>query len=165
MKLKIHKFTDKLWLAIPVLVLLGAVFFTGTNIDNSPADDIEELDTLIDNFQEAYSSKNLTGLRGLFFADAVVAYDFDHGETQRVHSLEDWLQGTQESVFEVNDYISDVLTNREIEVFRNIGYAICDYRYVDDDEIGTGIDIFTFMKKRGTWKILSLQFTGDEEIR
>lgn len=157
--------TNKFWIAIPVLGLLIFISFGALTVDTSTADDIDEIDALIDDFQEAYSNKEIAALRNLFCNDAVVATDFQNGETQRVHSIEDWLQGTRDNTFENNDNISDTLSNRQIEVYRNIAYAVCDYRYVSDTEIGIGIDIFTFLKMRGDWKIISLQYTGDEEAR
>ena len=165
MKKHFTRRTDWIWITLPALLLAFVVIFSGSMGEKSSADEIEEVDQLIDDFQTAYSNQEVSTLRTLFFGDAVIAYDFENGERQRVHSLEDWLSGTQENVFDVNESISDNLTNREIEVFRNIAYVVCDYRYEDDDEIGIGVDIFTAMKMRGTWKILSLQFTGDEVMR
>jgi len=163
----IEKFRHGLWIAIPLFLFAGMVFLMapGTDDLNTTDDEIDELNTLLDEFEDAYSNERQNDLRNLFFADAVIAYDFDGGDTQRIHCLEDWLQGTQEHTFDTNESISDELDNREIVVFRNIAYAVCDYTYRDDTKTGVGVDIFTFMKMRDRWRIISLQFTGDEVVR
>lgn len=138
--------------------LIGGINFS---IEKSRANELDELNELMDNFEAAYSGERLNDVRQLFHSEAVIAHDSTNGERQSVYSLEDWLQGTQEDVFGMNEYISDVLSNREIVVFRNIAYATCDYTYRDDDGTQRGIDIFTFLKMRDRWRIISLQWTGD----
>ena len=165
MKINFPSFKSKLWISGPLLALIALALLTGWPEKSSATDDIDDLNALIDNFQEAYSNKDSLTLRSLFFSNAIVAYDFEGGELQRTHSRSDWLQGTEENTFADNQYISDNLTNRQIETFRNIAYAVCDYRYESDTEIGTGKDIFTFLKMRGEWKIVSLQYTGEEDAR
>lgn len=165
MKISRLSFRNKLLLSLPILAVIAFLIIAFLPSKTSATDEIDELNSLIDKFQEAYSGKDGVTLRTLFFSNAVIAYDFDDGETQRVHSVSDWISGTEESTFADNEFLSDTLTNRQIEVYRNIAYAVCDYRYVSDTEIGVGNDIFTFLKMRGTWKIISLQYTGDEEPR
>jgi hypothetical protein len=166
MKNALIRFREYLWILVPVIALIAvSIGFDRTNPMPVSADDLADVNTLIDDFQSAYSNEQTEALRQLFFAEAVVAYDYDSGESQRVHTLSDWIEGTQDNVFQMNTSISDTLSNREIQVFRNIAYVVCDYTYIDDDEIGRGVDIFTCMKMRGTWRILSLQFTGDEEAK
>jgi ketosteroid isomerase-like protein len=158
------KFRDITWIALPVLATVLMIFFCDFCPKNepSPADEIDEVSAVIDDFQTAYSNKQQNDLRNLFYAEAVIAYDFEEGQTQRIFKLEDWLQGTQEVTFNMNEHISDQLTNRDISVFRNIAYAVCDYTYTDDNEIGRGVDVLTLMKMRNRWRIVSLVFTGDQ---
>ena len=153
------------WLAICLIGLLTMVFAIENTRQPTTADEIDEINSLIDDFQDTYSAKDASGLRQLFFADAVIAMDGVEGTRQTVISLDEWIIDTQENVFEENDRISDVLSNREIHVFRNIAYAVCDYNYSNDSKSGRGVDIITFLKKRDRWKIVSLQWTGDEVIR
>jgi len=155
-----------IWVAVPIVALALAIFAWGTPVEEpSVANDLDDINAVIDSFEDAYSNEQLNDLRNLFFAEAVIAYDCEEGRTQRVHELEDWLAGTQEVTFDLNEFISDTLSNREITVFRNIAYVVCDYEYLDDNEVGIGIDIFTLMKMRNRWRILSLQFTGDQAQR
>lgn len=158
---------DRIWTFLPLLLLTGLVVFIGADLGNnpSPADDIEEINDLLDDFEEAYSNEHLNDLRLLFFSDAVIAMDGEEGTRQTICSLEEWLTATQEDTFAMNEYISDTLSDREITVYRNIAYAVCNYTYIDDTNIGRGVDVFTFMKMRDRWRIVSLQFTGDEEVR
>ena len=162
MKSKKITLRDLPWIIAVMGAFLGAVYAAGTGIERAKADDINEIDALIDTFQETYSAKDASGLRALFYADAVVAMDATDGEEQSIVSLDEWIINTRDYVFEENDHISDVLSNREIHVFRNIGYAVCDYNYQSDNKTAQGVDVLTFCKKRGTWKIVSLQWTGDE---
>jgi len=141
-----------------IVIILGVDY----GIDKSRSSEFIEIEDVIDKFQEAYSGKQVNDIRQLFYADAVIAYDSGHGEKQNVFSLEEWLQGTEDEVFAKNDYISDVLSNREVVVLRNIAYATCDYTYKDDDGTQKGVDVITFLKMRDRWRILSLQWTGDK---
>jgi hypothetical protein len=156
---------DLLWLLVPVLSLALVLSLVSVGADPSPADEIEELNALLDEFEYNYSNERLNDLRLLFCSNAVIATDFSQGTVQRVYSLEDWLRGTQEGAFDSNEHISDVLSDREIEVYRNLAYAVCDYTYIDDTQIGRGVDIFTFIKMRDRWRIVSLQYTGEEEVK
>jgi len=165
MKMKTIRIKDVPWLLVSITALLTLIFTIGTIYEGARADDVEEIDALIDQFQDAYSSKDASGLRALFYADAVIAMDSTGGERQTVISLDEWIVDTRENVFEENEHISDVLSNREIQVFRNIGYAVCDYNYRSDTKTAQGVDVLTFLKKRGSWKIVSLQWTGDEFTR
>ncbi len=153
---------DIAWLAISLLIMAAVVGLVGNQQVLSRADDIEEINELIDDFQEAYSNKQVSELRPLFLSNAVIACDGSEGTRQRSFTVDDWLQMTQENVFDENDYISDVLSNREIEVYRNIAYAVCDYNYNNDNINGRGVDILTFIRMRDRWRIVSLQWTGDE---
>jgi len=163
-KRRISSITDKLWILIPFVLIFLFAGFAGPIADNDRAlaDDTEDVNEVIDNFEIAYSNERLDDLRQLFFAEAVIAIDTSAGDIQRVYGLENWLSNTQEYTFARNEFISDELTNREIQVFRNIAYVVCDYRYEDDNNVGIGVDVFTMMKMRDRWRILSLQFTGDE---
>ena len=165
-KIRIYA-SDWIWIALPVLMLSILLIFAGfsTGLTPAPADDIDEINEVLDNFEDAYSNEQLNDLRLLFFAEAVIAMDGEQGTRQYVYGLEDWLAGTQEQTFALNEYISDSLTDREINVYRNIAYVVCDYTFIDDDEIGQGVDIFTLVKMRDRWRIVSLQFTGDEALR
>jgi len=124
------------------------------------ADDIDAINTVIDRFQEAYSNERQNDLRQLFFAESVIAYDQSDGRIQGIANLEDWLQSTQEQVFDLNTGVSDTLSDREIQVYGNIAYVVCSYVYRDDTKRHEGTDIFTLMKMRDRWRILSLQWTG-----
>ncbi len=159
-----HSFRETAIAAAIVLSLLMLVAAIDSARIPSPANDLDELNALLDEFEDAYSGKRVNDLRQLFFADAVIAYDLDEGQTTEVRSLEAFLQSTSEHVFQLNENISDTLTDREIVVYRNIAYAICDYSYVSDNKTARGIDIFTFFKQRDRWRILSLQWTGDEAV-
>ncbi len=164
LKYRLTVIREKIWLVIPLLLVLAYVGFASpaTDSDKAQADDIEEVNAVLDAFEDAYSNEQLNDLRQLFFAEAVIAFDVAGGDNQRVYNLENWLESTQEYTFDTNDYISDQLTNREVQVFRNIAYVVCDYRYEDENNLGLGVDIFTLMKMRNRWRILSLQFTGEQ---
>ena len=157
---------DRIWIAVPIILLAALIFIAGYQAgDNrTPADDIDEINEVMDNFEDYYSNERLNELRLLFHSEAVIAMDGEEGTSQHVIGLEDWLTATQENTFAMNERISDTLSDREITVYRNIAYAICNYTYIDDEEIGRGVDIFTFVKMRNRWRIVSLVFTGDEEV-
>jgi len=157
---------DRIWIAMPMILLASLIFIAGyqSGTDPTPADDIDDINEVLDNFEDSYSNERLNELRMLFFSEAVIAMDGEAGTSQHVIGLEDWLSATQENTFSMNEYISDTLSDREITVYRNIAYAVCNYTYIDDSEIGRGVDIFTFMKMRNRWRIVSLVFTGDEEV-
>ncbi len=161
------RFAYAFWILAPFILI--SVVILVANAGNAPAptpaDDVEDLNQLLDDFEEAYSNEQLYELRQLFYAEAVVAYDFQEGTRQRVHAIDEWLRLTQENTFDVHENISDELTDREIQVYRNIAYAVCDYTYRDETKVGRGVDIFTFLKMRDRWKILSLQFTGEEVVQ
>ncbi len=145
-----------------VLVLCTIFFMPGPQSVKSQTNDIEEIDALLDEFEEVYSGKRTNDLRLLFFSDAVIAVDLEEGESQTIYELNEWLEKTDENIFQLNDFISDSLTNREIVVLRNIAYATCNYTYIDETHRSQGIDIFTFMKMHDRWRIVSLQWTGDQ---
>ena len=151
---------DLTWVAAAILALLVLVASIPPGERKSPADDIEAINTVIDRFQEAYSNERQNDLRQLFFAESVIAYDQEEGMIQGVAGLEDWLHATQEQVFDVNTGVSDTLSDREIQVYGNIAYVVCSYVYRDDLKRHEGTDIFTLMKMRDRWRILSLQWTG-----
>jgi len=152
---------DAGWVLVCVAALVALIGIT-LGAGRAKADDAEDVSALIDQFQDAYSNERLTELRQLFVAEAVVATDGSQGTRQSVCSIDEWLENTKEYVFDENEHLSDVLSNREIHVFRNMAYAVCDYVYTSDTEIGRGVDVLTFLKIRDHWRIVSLQFTGDE---
>ena len=152
---------DLIWAAIAVASILAIVLFLDVRHEKHVADDTADVSAVIDRFQEAYSSKRINDVRNLFYAEAVVAVDFDQGHTQHVASLEEWLQGTQEETFNTNTLVSDTLSDRDIVVLRNIAYVVCNYTYIDDTSRQQGVDVITLMKLHDRWRILSLQWTGD----
>lgn len=152
---------DAAWAVTAVLVLCTTIILLGPQSVKSQANDIEEIDALLDEFEEVYSGKRTYDLRLLFFSDAVIAVDLEEGERQTIYDLNEWLEKTDEEIFQFNEFISDSLTNREIVVLRNIAYATCNYTYIDETHRSQGIDIFTFMKMHDRWRIVSLQWTGD----
>lgn len=124
--------------------------------------DVQLINKVIDDFQEAYSNKQADKLRTLFCSEAVIGYDQNEGREQGVISIDEWIQYTKENTFRLHEKISDRLTNREITVFRNIAYAVCDYTYTDYKVTYKGIDVITFMKIKNRWRIVSLQWTGEQ---
>ena len=153
---------DRFWALVIIAALAILVFSINYTGQKRKADDIKDVDKLIDSFQTAYSNKQANELRNLFHSGGVVAYDGDQGKSQRVFGVEDWIQGTDKNVFQIHKEISDRLTDRQIVVLRNIAYAVCNYTYTDETKTGKGTDVLTFIKIHDTWKILSLQWTGDE---
>ncbi|MFH1514727.1 MAG: nuclear transport factor 2 family protein [bacterium] len=124
-------------------------------------DDIEAVNTVIDEFQAAYSAKNLGDVQKLFHYNAVVGIDYDNHTSQDIMIVSDWAKITRE-IFKSKLEISDKLTNRKIDVYRDsMATVVCDYNYRDNSNHQAGIDVFTLMKIKGRWKIISLIFSGD----
>jgi len=145
------------------IIALTALMLTisGSRSEASAHDDIDRINALLDEFEDTYSNKRVNDVRQLFYANSVIAIDLDGGQNQRVVGLEDWLQATEQTIFKLNENISDRLTNREIVVLRNIAYVVCNYTYIDDTHKAQGMDVFTLLKTRDRWRIVSLQWTGD----
>jgi len=144
-------------LFLPVL-FLASCLFPG---NSRAADASDAVNKVIDDFQDAYSSRNIVGVQTLFHPKAVVAIDFANNAEQRVMMVSEWAIATKE-VFKEHLTISDKLTNREINVYRGgIATVVCDYDYRDPASHQTGNDVFTLIKIHGKWKIVSLVFSGD----
>ena len=108
-----------------------------------------------------YSARKITDVQNLFHYRAVVGIDFDVHTKQDIMSLSEWVKDTKE-MFKEEMFVSDQLTNRRIEIHRNsMATVVCDYDYRDSTNHQTGVDIFTLMKIRGKWKIISLIYSGD----
>ena len=148
MQKKILPINDRLWALVIIGTLAILVFSINYTGQKRKADDIKDVDKLIDSFQEAYSNKQANELRNLFHSGGVVAYDANQGQTQKVYGVEDWIQGTDKYVFQIHKTISDRLTDRDIVVYRNIAYAVCSYTYTDETKVGKGTDVITFIKMR-----------------
>lgn len=146
-----------------VFFLFCAVFLCGYFAGNASAeDDIDAVNKVIDEFQTAYSSKNITDVQNLFHHKAVVGIDFYSNKDQKIMSLLEWLNSTKE-IFRERSTISDKLTDRDINVYRGaLATVVCNYDYRDGVSHQAGVDVFTLMKIRGKWKIISLIFSGDD---
>jgi ketosteroid isomerase-like protein len=147
-----------------MFLALSAALITviGVRSHASPSTDIDDVSAVLDEFQDAYSNKRTHDLRELFYSEGVVAFDLDEGERQMVIGLDEWLQSTDEQIFQLNRHISDSLTDREVVVMRNIAYVVCSYTYIDDTHRAQGFDVFTLVKTHDKWRIVSLQWTGDK---
>jgi hypothetical protein len=145
-----------------LFIITGLSFMLGM-IDGKAlaADDIDSVDKVIDKFQEAYSSKNIQEVQDLFHYKAIVGIDFYSNTEQKIMTVNEWASATKE-VFKDHHQISDKLTNRQIDVHRgSLATVVCDYDYKDIASHQVGVDIFTLMKIKGKWKIVSLIFSGD----
>lgn len=143
-------------------ITLGCVLPSGNETGNAiAADEIDAVNDVIEKFQDSYTARNETEVRNLFHYKAVVGIDFDNNTKQDIMSLTDWIIETKD-MFKREKFISDQLTNRKIEIHRNsMATVVCDYDYRDSVNHQAGVDIFTLMKIRGEWKIISLIFSGD----
>ncbi|MCD6217419.1 nuclear transport factor 2 family protein [bacterium] len=149
-------------LFVMVGFMLGCIIPSATESGSAiAADETDAVDAVIDEFQEAYSSKKMTDVQNLFHYRAVIGIDFDNHTKQDIMSLAEWVKETKE-MFKEEIFISDKLTNRKIEIHRSsMATVVCDYDYRDSTNHQTGVDIFSLMKIRGKWKIISLIFSGD----
>ena len=150
---------------IPLFAVLAALLVTATTTRSAPVsvtdDEIDAVNRVIDDFQTAYCAKKTTDIQNLFHYKAVVGIDFHENSEQEIYTLVEWIDATRD-VFKGKPWVSDKLTNREIEVFENsMATVVCDYDYRDPGNHQSGVDIFTLMKIRGKWKIISLIFSGD----
>ena len=148
---------------IAFIVIIGFSFMFGMMDGKArAADDIDSVNKVIDEFQEAYSSKEIQDVQNLFHYKAIVGIDFYINKDQKIMTLLEWLDGTKE-IFKERGTISDKLTDREINVHRGaLATVVCDYDYRDGVSHQSGVDIFTLMKIKGSWKIVSLVFSGDD---
>ena len=158
--MKIHNcFLTAIILAIAMIFACSS----GSNL-GTPAyavDDIDAVNAVIDAFQTAYSARNIGDVQVLFHYNAVVGIDYDNHTSQDIMIMPDWAKSTRD-VFESRLHITDKLTNRKIDVYRDsMATVVCDYDYRDPISHQVGIDIFTLMKIKGKWKIISLIFSGD----
>ncbi len=142
--------------------MLGCIIPSATESGSAiAADETDAVNAVIDEFQEAYSSKKMIDVQNLFHYHAVIGIDFDNHTKQDIMSLSEWAQSTKE-MFKEELWISDKLTNRIIEIHRSsMATVVCDYDYRDPTSHQAGVDVFTLMKIRGKWKIISLVFSGD----
>ena len=144
-------------LIVPVLVLT----FCGLNEVSRAADNSDAVNKVIDEFQTAYSAKNVVGVQSLFHPKGVVAIDFSSNTEQSVMTVGEWATATKE-IFNKQTTISDKLTNREINVYRGgMATVVCDYDYNDMASHQAGKDVFTLIRIHGKWRIVSLVFSGD----
>lgn len=140
---------------------------TGVMLSQQPSqavtkdDDVTAVNKVIDDFQTAYCAMKITDVQNLFHHKAVVGIDFNSNKSQEIMTLTEWLDSTRE-VFKGKPWVTDRLTNRQIEVLENsMATVVCNYDYKDPGHHQVGVDIFTLMKIRGQWKIISLVFSGD----
>ena len=159
--MKFHKPSlSVILLAIAILFFFSAVPDIGTR-NAFAGDDIDAVNAVIDDFQTAYSAKNIGDVQKLFHYNAVVGIDFANHTSQKIMIVSDWAKETRDT-FKGKLYISDKLTNRKIDIYRDsMATVVCDYDYRDPSTHQAGIDIFTLMKIKGKWKIISLIFSGD----
>jgi ketosteroid isomerase-like protein len=154
-----------IWVGITIIMLATTGVGVTWGAKEEMKGDIAAVNAVIDAFQKCYSNKDIKGVRELFYAEAVIAWDVDQGSKTQVVSGEEWLQFSEKEVFTKSEPISDILTDRDITVHRNIAYAVYNYKYTDSQEQYVGIDVITLLKMRGRWRILSLQWTGDPVTR
>jgi ketosteroid isomerase-like protein len=164
-KIKIFPMGSYTWAGIAMFILATVCIGDAWGAKTAMTGEIAEVNAVIDGFQKCYSNKDIKGVRDLFYAEAVIAWDVDQGAQIKVVSAEEWLQFTEKDVFTKSKPISDILTDRDITVHRNIAYAVYNYTYTDSEEKYQGIDVITLLKMRGRWRILSLQWTGDPILR
>jgi hypothetical protein len=160
-KFKMIPVRPYIWAGIAVLFLALVGIGDAWGAKAEMSGESGEVNTVIDAFQRCYSGKDIKGVRDLFYAEAIIAWDVDDGSKTQVVSAEEWLQFTEKDVFTKSQPIADILTDRDITVHRNIAYAVYNYTYTDSSEKYQGIDVITLLKMRGRWRILSLQWTGD----
>jgi hypothetical protein len=147
---------------VVVALILACVMLTQKPSQAAVSDDdVAAVDKVIDDFQTAYTAMKLTDVQKLFHYKAVVGIDFNSNKSQEIMTLTEWLDSTRD-VFKGKPWVSDKLTNRQIDVLENsMATVVCDYDYKDPGHHQVGVDIFTLMKIRGQWKIVSLIFSGD----
>ena len=151
-----------------IVCLISALAITaGVMLSQQPSqavdkdDDVTAVNKVIDDFQTAYTAMKIPDVQKLFHYKAVVGIDFNSNKSQEIMTLTEWLDSTRD-VFKGKPWVSDKLTNRQIEVLeKSMATVVCNYDYKDPGHHQIGVDIFTLMKIRGQWKIVSLIFSGD----
>lgn len=158
----IKKRIIQITLACAVLFLAGFYSLeSGLRIARA-ADDIDAVNKVIDDFQESYSAEKIEDFQTLFHHKAVIGIDFDSHADQTLMTLVEWTTGTKE-MFSERNRVSDKLTEREINIYRgSLATVVCNYDYRDNVSHQTGMDVFTLMKIKGKWRIVSLIFSGDD---
>ena len=119
-----------------------------------------QVDALITKFQTAYSAKDYQTLQSCFHPKANIAIDYKGGTIHASYYIPDWIAETKKIVGGLPN-VKDVLSNREIVVYRNLATVVADYDYRGGGDHEAGQDLFTVVKFDGQWKILSLAFYGD----
>ena len=122
--------------------------------------DIQGVNEFIDTFQERYSAMDYEGVSELFMKGGAVVVD--HEGKIRTYSTREWLSMT-ENIFENTSQITDRLTEREIDVYRNIAVVQCRYDFSSPVEQSTGHDIFSLVRSGDKWLIVSLMYSGDKK--
>ncbi|MEO7994741.1 MAG: nuclear transport factor 2 family protein [bacterium] len=158
-----HQLRDILFGTLFVVCLLIGCSLGGGHSAAAPAaptGDEAALNTLIDKFQTSYSTKDYAALRTCFHPKANVAIDYLGGTVQSSSLINDWIKDT-ENILKDKSQVSDVLSNREFTVYRNIATVVADYDYRSGLDHQVGQDVFTCIKFNGEWKIFCLVFYGD----
>lgn len=143
-----------------VVTILGCSLGGGAATPEPADGELASINALIDEFQSAYSAKDMPRLRATFHTKANVAIDFNNSTVQSSYRIDEWIPATQE-LLKNKRSVSDILSNREITVYRNIATVVADYNYRADGEHQAGQDIMIVTKLGGSWKIFSLTFYGD----
>lgn len=147
--------------ALVLMFFLGCGLGSGSPTNAAPqSGEIAAINALIDRFQSSYSRKDYQALRATFHPKANIAIDYNHSMTQSSYRLDEWITAT-EHLLKDKRSVSDVLSNREITVYRNLATVVADYDYRADGEHQAGQDIMILVKFGGDWKIFSLVFYGD----
>ena len=161
----------KLVIFIPSILLIFLLFLACTrvqvNAQTQPPEaavqgiadaDKQSVDAFIDKFQQLYSSRDIEGVKALFMSGGAVVIDYA-GKVKR-YTTREWLELT-ENIFDENDSLSDRLTEREIDVYRNVAVVRCRYAFDSESEHSSGHDIFSLVRHGDSWLIVSLMYTGD----
>jgi len=133
----------------------------GTVVASEEIDeDVLAVDRFIDAFQQRYTARDLKGVSQLFLDTSDVIVDFDGRLT--FYTIEDWLEMTSR-VFKIHKGISDRLTEREITVHGEIAVVVCRYDFSSSEEHSHGHDIFSLVRTRDGWRIVSLMYSGQRD--
>jgi len=142
------------------ITILGCTLGGSAPAPDPLAGELQAINALIDTFQTSYSQKNYAALRGTFHPKANVGIDYAGSTVQSTYRIDEWITATEQLLKDKRS-VSDILSNRDITVYRNLATVVADYNYRADGEHQAGQDIMILVKMGGQWKIFSLVFYGD----
>lgn len=141
--------------------MVGMLALGFLSADWARAEEAPAVRSAVERYFKAWSDQDMVAYQACFHPDAVIFFAAENGRLMR-NMLVPFIESQRLAHAASSAPMREVPTKIEINTSAKFASAVVHWELTKSDAVKRGVDVFTFVKQGGEWKIGSLVFGEDD---